>query len=82
MQTSKLDQLKIEREPEHESNPVRWPLYTVLAVSVIAVIAWWNLRPDQAVEVRTIIAREISSKTASTVLIMVLSRILAFQPTQ
>ncbi len=68
MQTSKLDQLKIEREPEQESNPVRWPLYTVLAVSVIAVIAWWNLRPDQSVEVRTIIAREISSKTASTVL--------------
>jgi len=40
MEPGKLDQLKIEREPELEPRPVRWPL-VVVAIAVLAAIAWW-----------------------------------------
>jgi ABC-type antimicrobial peptide transport system permease subunit len=39
MQTSKLDQLKIEREPEKESDSNRWPLSAVLLL-IGAGLAW------------------------------------------
>jgi len=68
MQTSKLEQLKIEREPEVESDPRRWPMLLVIAVVLVAVAGWWLLKPDPAVEVRTAIAREVSNRTANTVL--------------
>lgn len=35
METSKLDQLKIEREPEREPSPVKWPLL-IVAVALVA----------------------------------------------
>ncbi|MCP4408982.1 MAG: efflux RND transporter periplasmic adaptor subunit [Gammaproteobacteria bacterium] len=68
MLASKLDQLKIEREPEEESRPARWPLLVIFAIAMVALAAWWLLKPDAAIEVSTAIAREISNKVASTVL--------------
>jgi len=68
METSKLDQLKIERgEPEEESPPAKWP-WLVVAIALVAVASWWFLKPDPAIEVRTAVAREISRQAASTVL--------------
>jgi len=68
METSKLDQLKIEREPETESRRARWSVPIVIAIALAAAASWWFLKPEPAVEVRTAIAREISNQAASTVL--------------
>ena len=68
MEASKLDQLKIEREPETESRPRRWPLILVLLGVLIAVAYGWYAKPGSALEVRTAVAREISNQAASTVL--------------
>ncbi|HEY5776770.1 MAG TPA: efflux RND transporter periplasmic adaptor subunit, partial [Xanthomonadales bacterium] len=68
MMQSKLDQLKIEREPEEESSPRRALLLIVVIVAAAAVGSWLYLKPDATTEVRTMVAREISSQTASTVL--------------
>jgi len=68
MNTSKLDQLKIEREPETEprSNRGFWLIAIVLLAAGVA--AWFYLKPAAALEVRTATAREISGKAANTVL--------------
>ncbi len=68
METSKLDQLRIEREPEGESRPVSWPLIAVIAMVLVAAASWWFLKPAAAINVRTAVAREISNQVASTVL--------------
>ena len=68
METSKLDQLKIEREPEKESRSSRWPVMIIIALILLASVYWYFLRPEPATKVRTVIAREISSEVASTVL--------------
>jgi len=68
MTMSKLDQLKIEREPEVESQPKRWWWLLIITVVFAAVAYWFFLKPEAAPEVRTAVAREISSQTASTVL--------------
>ena len=68
METSKLDQLKIERETEVESRSGRWLALTVIAIALVGSAAWWYLRPDPAVEVRTAVAREVSNQAANTVL--------------
>ena len=68
METSKLDQLKIEREPEVESRSGRWLTLTIIAIVLVGSAAWWYLKPDPAVEVRTAVAREVSNQAANTVL--------------
>ncbi|MDH3902954.1 MAG: efflux RND transporter periplasmic adaptor subunit [Xanthomonadales bacterium] len=68
MKTTQLDQLKIEREPEVESNPKRWPILVFIAVILAAAGYWFFVKPEAAIEIRTAIAREVSSQTASTVL--------------
>ena len=68
MNKNKLDQLRIEREPEVESQPRRWTLLILLVVSLAALSYWFFMRSPAAIEVRTAVAREISSQTASTVL--------------
>ena len=68
MNTNKLDQLKIEREPEIESKSSRWPLLIIIAVALAAVAYWFVMKPVAAIEVSTSVAREISNQTASTVL--------------
>lgn len=68
MEPSKLDQLKIEREPETESSPTRWGLFVLVIIVLAAAASWWLFKPEPAVEVRTAVAREISNQAASTVL--------------
>ena len=68
MKSTQLDQLKIEREPEVESNPKRWPIPVLIAVILAGTAYWFFMKPESAIEVRTAIAREVSSQTASTVL--------------
>ena len=68
MNTNKLDQLRIEREPEVESKPNRWPLLIFIAAVLAAVAYWFFLKPPAAIEVSTAVAREISNQTANTVL--------------
>ena len=68
MESSKLEQLKIEREPETETRPRRWPLL-LTATILLAVAAYWLfLRPEASIGVQTVVAREISSQVANTVL--------------
>ena len=68
MEKNKLDQLKIEREPEDVSRPARWPLLLVVAVVLAGAVYWFGFKPEAATEVRTAVAREISNQRASTVL--------------
>jgi ABC-type antimicrobial peptide transport system permease subunit len=66
MTTSKLDQLKIEREPERVSRSSRWPLIIIIVIVLAAGLYWLFLKPDTAISVRTVVAREISSFSAIT----------------
>ena len=68
MESSKLDQLKIEREPEKESRSGYWPVLIIIALLLAAAAYWFFLKPESAIEVRTAVAREISNQAASTVL--------------
>ena len=68
METNKLDQLKIEREPETESQTSRWPVLIFIVVVLTGAGYWFFLKPEAAIEVRTAVAREISNQVASTVL--------------
>ena len=68
METNKLDQLKIERAPETDSQTSRWPVLIFIVVVLTGAGYWFFLKPEAAIEVRTAIAREISSQAASTVL--------------
>ncbi len=68
METSKLDQLRIEREPERESGGRWWiPVVALLLLGGIAA-GWWFTRPEPAVEVRVATARAVSGAAAGTVL--------------
>jgi len=68
MNSNKLDQLKIERAPEVESQTKRWPLLVILALAIAAAAYWFLMKPPTAIEVSTAVAREISRETASTIL--------------
>lgn len=68
MTTSKLDQLKIEREPEVGSRSSRWPLIIIIVAVLAAGSYWLFFKPEAAISVRTVVAREISRQAASTVL--------------
>jgi RND family efflux transporter MFP subunit len=68
MEASKLDQLKIEREPETEPGPSRWPVVLIIGAVLAALSYWFFFKPEAAIEVRTAVAREISNRVASTVL--------------
>jgi len=68
MITSKLAQLKIEREPEADSRPGRvwWLIASVVIAAGVAALLF--LKPAAVLEVRTVVAREISGQGANTVL--------------
>jgi RND family efflux transporter MFP subunit len=68
MQTSKLDQLKIDREPETEPGTRVWPLIVIILLVLSGLGYWFFLKPVEALEVRTVSAREISNQAANTVL--------------
>jgi RND family efflux transporter MFP subunit len=68
MDSSKLDQLKIEREPERESRFRWWIPVVIILLIAGAAGAWWTLRPEPALEVRVVTARAVSGAAANTVL--------------
>jgi len=70
VESSKLNQLRIEREPEGGSEPGRGLTLTaaVVALALVAAGAWYWLRPAPAVSVTTALAREVSGQSANTVL--------------
>jgi RND family efflux transporter MFP subunit len=69
VETSKLDQLRIEREPETEGSSGKAPWWALGVLGVIAVAAAvFFFRPDPVLEVRTVTARAVSGTAASTVL--------------
>jgi HlyD family secretion protein len=51
-----------------ESGPNRWPWIIIILLLLSATGYWFYLKQDAAIEVRTAVAREISSQVASTVL--------------
>ena len=67
---SKLDQLKIDREPEGEDQASRWGRWLALAllVATVAASGWWALGRPSVPEVRTTVARSVSGASAGTVL--------------
>ena len=70
MAESKLDQLRIEREPEREDSGGSRAWIWILMVILLAGGggAWYTLRPPEAIELRTALAREVRGTAASTVL--------------
>src|SRR5450759_2782342 len=56
-----LDDLRIKRSDKPESNLRIWPVAIgVVVLALAAVVIWWLTQP-KAIEVRTAVAREISS---------------------
>ncbi len=56
-----LDDLRIKRSDAPKSNLPLWPIAIgVCVLALVAVVVWWFLRP-KAIEVRTAVAREITS---------------------
>ncbi len=68
MATSKLDQLKIDREPETQSRPVGAGVFVVSTLALVALAWWWWENHPTAIVVQTVVAREISNQAAGTVL--------------
>jgi len=69
METSKLEQLKIEREPERESTGVGgWVIGVVVLAALAAASAWWWFSRPPVLEVSTVAARAVQGAAANTVL--------------
>jgi RND family efflux transporter MFP subunit len=68
VETSKLEQLKIERGADEGPRRQRWPLWLLLVAVLSAAAYWFLLRPEPAIEVSTAVAREVSARAAGTVL--------------
>ncbi len=69
MDTSKLDQLRIERTPEAEPSGIQW-WWVLVAVALVSagVCAWWWYGQSAIPQVRTAPVRQVSTQVASTVL--------------
>jgi RND family efflux transporter MFP subunit len=68
MEKGRLDQLRIERGPEKEGPSRPWLLPVAIAVVLLSALAWYLLRPEPAVAVRTATTRVVSGDEAGTVL--------------
>ncbi|MEJ2534504.1 MAG: biotin/lipoyl-binding protein, partial [Gammaproteobacteria bacterium] len=69
METSKLEQLKIEREPEREDAGVGgWIVGLVLAAVAVGALSWWWFTRTPVLEVATVTARAVQGAAANTVL--------------
>ena len=57
-----LDELRIERSAKPERQPKGWtiPVFVVVGIVVVAALVWWFTR-GKAVEVRTLVAREVTA---------------------
>ena len=55
-----LDDLRIKRPEAKRSDAGSWPVILAVVIVLVAVVAWWFLRP-RAITVQTAIAREVSS---------------------
>jgi RND family efflux transporter MFP subunit len=68
VETSKLEQLKIERGADEEPRARRWPLWLLIGIFLAAAAYWFLLKPEAALQVSTAVAREVSARSAGTVL--------------
>ena len=70
MEKSTLDQLRIERAPEKETSGFSktWLFIVVLLLLAVSAGYYYWLEPGSSIEVRTVIARELRSEAAATVL--------------
>lgn len=68
MRKPALDQLRIERKPEKETSIGRWLGILALIIAALFVAWFYWYGPKAAVEVRTALARELKSQSATTVL--------------
>jgi len=71
VEKSALDQLRIERKPEKKPSPRRriTQFISIFLMALVATAAWYFwIRPASSIEVRTVLAREIASGVAATVL--------------
>jgi HlyD family secretion protein len=68
MQKPALDQLRIERKPEKESSNWPWLVGALLLIAGAAAAWFYWFSPIAATEVRTVVARELKSQAAGTVL--------------
>jgi HlyD family secretion protein len=68
MQKPALDQLRIERKPEKESSNWPWLVGVLLLITGSAAAWFYWFSPIAATEVRTVVARELKSQAAGTVL--------------
>jgi HlyD family secretion protein len=68
MQKPALDQLRIERKPEKESSNWPWLVGVPLLIAGAAAAWFYWFSPIAATEVRTVVARELKSQAAGTVL--------------
>lgn len=55
-----LDDLRIKRPEAKRSDAGSWPVILAVVIVLVAVVAWWFMRP-RAITVQTVIAREVSS---------------------
>jgi RND family efflux transporter MFP subunit len=68
LEKGKLDQLRIEREPEKmHATGRRWLLIALFAAA-LAGAAWYAFKPAPLVQVRTALVKEVSGAAAGTVL--------------
>jgi HlyD family secretion protein len=68
MQKPALDQLRIERKPEKESSNWPWLVGALLLIAGAAAAWFYWFSPIAGTEVRTVVARELKSQAAGTVL--------------
>ena len=67
-QKEALEKLRIDRAEEQDSPRRGWIVAVVVAVLVIATVAWWLAGRSGVAEVQTAVAREIRVGAGGTVL--------------
>jgi len=68
MQTDKLEQLRIERDPDSAHGSRRWIVPACVFIALLLAGVWWLKKAPAAIEVSTTRVREVSGQAANTVL--------------